>query len=124
MKNLSYSILSSLVVLLFVLLFAGSALAQDPAKVDSNHYKVVFENDDVRVLRITYGPGEKSVMHYHPDAVAVFTTDNQVNFTLPDGKVLETTSVKGQAIWTPAGKHLPQNVGDEPLELILVELKK
>ena len=72
MKNLSYSILTSLVVLLFVLLFSGSALAQDPAKVDSNHYKVVFENDDVRVLRITYGPGEKSVMHYHPDAVAVF----------------------------------------------------
>lgn len=124
MKNLSYSILTSLVVLLFVLLFSGSALAQDPAKVDSNHYKVVFENDDVRVLRITYGPGEKSVMHYHPDAVAVFTTDNQVNFTLPDGKVLETTSVKGQAIWAPAGKHLPQNVGDEPLEIILVELKK
>ena len=72
MKNLTYSILTSLVVLLFVLLFAGSALAQDPAKVDSNHYKVVFENEDVRVLRIPYGPGEKSVMHYHPYAVAVF----------------------------------------------------
>lgn len=123
MKNLSHSLLSGFFALLFLLLFAGSALAQDPTKVDSTHYKVIFENDQVRVLRITYGAGEKSVMHYHPDAVAVFTTDNQVNFTLPDGKVLETTSEKGQAIWTPAGKHLPQNVGDEPLEVILVELK-
>ena len=124
MKNLSYSILSSLVVLLFVLLFAGSALAQDPAKVDSNHYKVVFENDDVRVLRITYGPGEKSVMHYHPDNVAVFLTDNQVEFNLPDGEVVEMAATEGKAVWTPAGKHLPKNVGDKPLEIILVELKK
>lgn len=124
MKNLSQSLLSGFFALLFLLLFTGSASAQDPTKVDSTHYKVVFENDQVRVLRITYGAGEKSVMHYHPDAVAVFTTDNQVNFTLPDGKVLETTAVKGQTIWTPAGKHLPQNVGDEPLEVILVEMKK
>jgi quercetin dioxygenase-like cupin family protein len=124
MKNLSHSLLGSFFALLFLLLFAGSVLAQDPTKVDSTHYKVVFENDQVRVLRITYDAGEKSVMHYHPDAVAVFTTDNRVNFTLPDGKVLETTAVRGQTIWTPAGKHLPQNVGEEPLEVILVEMKK
>jgi quercetin dioxygenase-like cupin family protein len=123
MKNLSQSLLSGFFTLLFLILFAGSASAQDPTKVDSDHYKVIFENDQVRVLRITYDAGEKSVMHYHPDAVAVFTTDNKVNFTLPDGKVLETTSVKGQAIWTPAGEHLPQNVGDKPLEVILVEMK-
>ena len=123
MKNFSHSLLSGFFALLFLLIFTGSALAQDPTKVDSTHYKVVFENDQVRVLRITYGPGEKSVMHYHPDAVAVFTTDNKVNFTLPDGKVLETTSVKGQTIWTPEGQHLPQNVGEKSLEVILVELK-
>jgi len=119
MKQLSQIFI---VVFAFILL-SGSSLAQDPTKVDSTHYKVVFENDQVRVLRITYGPGEKSVMHYHPDAVAVFTTDNKVNFTLPDGKVLETTSVKGQTIWTPEGQHLPQNVGEKSLEVILVELK-
>jgi hypothetical protein len=26
-------------------------------------------------------------------------------------------------VWTPAGKHLPENIGDQPFELILVELK-
>jgi quercetin dioxygenase-like cupin family protein len=116
-------LLSIFTVLFAVIIISGSSFAQDPTKVDPDHYKVVFENDQVRVLRITYGAGEKSVMHYHPDAVAVFTTDNQVNFSLPDGKVLETTAVKGETIWTPAGKHLPQNVGDEPLEVILVEMK-
>jgi quercetin dioxygenase-like cupin family protein len=116
-------LLSIFAVLFAILLISDSSFAQDPTKVDSDHYKVIFENDQVRVLRITYGAGEKSVMHYHPDAVAVFTTDNQVNFTLPDGKVLETTAVKGQTIWTPAGKHLPQNVGDKSIEVILVEMK-
>ena len=38
----------------------------DPTSVDAAHYKVEFENDRVRILRITYGPGEESVMHHHP----------------------------------------------------------
>ena len=108
---------------LMALLFASSATAQDPTAVDAKHYKTVFENDQVRVVRITYGAGEKSVMHYHPEAVAVFMTDNKVNFALPNGETLETTAKTGQAAWTPAGKHLPQNVGDQALEVVLVEMK-
>ena len=102
---------------------AAPAFAQDPVKVDPKHYKVELENERVRVLRITYGPGDKSVMHEHPASVAVFLTDGQVKFTLPDGKSQLTPSKAGSAVWTPAGKHLPENVGDKPFELILVELK-
>ncbi len=111
-------------VMFAVILLSGISFAQDATEVDPDHYKVVFENDQVRVLRITYGPGEKSLMHYHPDAVAVLLTDNKVNFTLPDGKIIETKGNEGEAQWTPAGKHLPQNVSDKSLEVILVELKK
>jgi quercetin dioxygenase-like cupin family protein len=42
--------------------------------------KVEFENESVRVLRISYEPGEKSVMHYHPNAVAVCLTDGKTGF--------------------------------------------
>ena len=52
--------------------------AGDPVTVDPKHYSVEFENDKVRVLRIKYGPGEKSVMHAHPALVAVFLTDGKV----------------------------------------------
>jgi hypothetical protein len=45
--------------------------AQDPVKVDPKHYKVEAENKQVRVLRSTYGPGEKSVMHGHPACVGL-----------------------------------------------------
>jgi mannose-6-phosphate isomerase-like protein (cupin superfamily) len=112
-----------LVAVVACALAASVARAQDPVKVDPKHYTVVFENDTVRVLRIHYGPGEKSVMHSHPDAVAVFLTDSRNKMTFPDGKS-ELRSVKaGEVQMTPAGEHLPENAGGQPMELILVELK-
>lgn len=99
------------------------ALAQDPVKVDPKHYKVEFENEQVRVLRITYGPGEKSVMHDHPANVAVFLTDSQGKFTQPDGKSQKVDWKAGTIKWDSGGKHLPENAGDKPFELIVVELK-
>lgn len=105
------------------LLVGAVATAQDPVKVDTKHYKVEFENDKVRVLRITYGPHEKSVMHHHPASVAVFLTDGEGRFTTPDGKIQEVPMKAGAVQWTEAGKHLPENLGDKPFELILVELK-
>jgi quercetin dioxygenase-like cupin family protein len=99
------------------------AFAQDPVVVDSKHYKVEFENEQVRVLRITYGPHEKSVMHEHPGGVAVYLTDGQVRFTLPDGKTQDVSVKAGTTQSAASGKHLPENTGDKPFELILVELK-
>jgi hypothetical protein len=89
------------------------------SRFDPKHYKVELENDPVRVLRIHYGAHEKSMMHDHPGSVAVFFTGGQVKFTLPDGKTREATEKAGSVQWAPAGKHLPENVGDQPFELIL-----
>src|SRR3989475_5136989 len=97
--------------------------AQDPVKVDPTHYKVEFENDQVRVLRITYGPHEKSVMHRHPASVAVFLAEGQARFTLPDGKTQDAPMKAGSVQWSAAGSHLPENTRDKPFELVLVELK-
>ena len=105
------------------LLAGGAANAQDPVKVDPKHYKVEFENDSVRVLRITYPAHEKSVMHHHPNSVAVFLTDGQSRFTLPGGKTQDAPMKAGVVQWTEAGEHLPENNGDKPFELVLVELK-
>ncbi len=104
-------------------LTAIPAWAQDPVLVDSAHYKLEFENDDVRVIRITYGPNESSVMHYHPAHVAVFLTDLRVQFTLPDGQTVELEAQAGDVRWAEAGSHLPRNQSDQPFELILVGIK-
>ncbi len=106
-----------------VCLVAAPVVAQDPVKVDPKHYTVVFENKDVRVLRVHYGPHEKSVMHDHPDTVATFLTDSKVKFTFPDGKTEEPVAKSGDTVWTAGGKHLPENLGDKPLDVVVVELK-
>ena len=108
---------------LFIALVSVTALAQDPVKVDSNHYKVEFENAQVRVLRVKVGPHEKSSMHRHPNAVAIFVTDVNGKFTFPNGTSQDVTSKAGEARWTPAITHRPENTGDQPFEVILVELK-
>ena len=68
--------------------------------------------------------GEKSVMHSHPDSVAVFLEDQKAKMTHPDGKSEEMSGKKGEAMFTPAGAHLPENIGTGPIDVILVELKK
>jgi hypothetical protein len=105
----------------------GAAAAKttlDPVKLDPKHYKVVLENDQVRVLRAKYGPHEKSVMHEHPASVAVFMTDAHVKFTLPDGTSTDNNVKAHDATWADAGKHLPENLGGQPIEVIVIELKQ
>jgi hypothetical protein len=97
--------------------------AEEAVAADPKHYTVEFENDQVRVLRIKYGPHEKSVMHDHPANVAIFLTDTQSKFTLPDGKTVDASRKAGGVEWDAGGTHLPENVSDQPFELILVELK-
>jgi hypothetical protein len=97
--------------------------AQDAVKVDPKHYSVVSENNEVRILKAHYGAHEKSVMHSHPDAVAIFLTDGKVVFHLPDGKSIDASGKAGEAQFTPAGIHAPENVGDAPMDVIVVELK-
>jgi quercetin dioxygenase-like cupin family protein len=102
---------------------APRPIAADPLKVDPKHYKVEFENDHMRVLRVKYGPHEKSVMHSHPATLAIFLTENRARFTFPGGKTEERGWAAGQVMSIPAEEHLPENLTDKPLELVLVELK-
>lgn len=102
---------------------AAAKIALDPAKVDPKHYKVVLDNDQVRVLRAKYGPHEKSVMHEHPASVAVFLSGGKVKFTLPDGTSQDSNANARSATWIDAGKHLPENVGDKATDVIVIELK-
>ena len=82
----------------------------DPVKVDPKHYSVELENDQVRVLRIKYGAHDKSVMHGHPNGVAVFLSDAHFKFTLPDGKTEEPESKSGEIMWLEGREHLPEEI--------------
>jgi quercetin dioxygenase-like cupin family protein len=62
-------------------------------------------------------------MHSHPESVALFQTDGRVKFTYPGGKTEERDLKAGDVAWNPAVKHLPENITDRDMEVILVELK-
>jgi quercetin dioxygenase-like cupin family protein len=99
-------------------------MAQDPVAVAPGQYKVEFEDDAVRVLRVVYAPGDKSAMHEHPDSVAVYVTGGRIRISLPDGRVGEPRVPPGATMRHAAGGHAIENIGDAPFELVLVELKK
>ena len=91
---------------------------------DPSHYTVEFENDVMRVVRIKYGPGEASTMHSHDASCAIFLNDGNMRMELPDGSSSEAEpSAMGTVNCSDAEAHLPSNVGDTPVELILVEMK-
>ncbi|MGB7622416.1 MAG: hypothetical protein WBN92_08720 [Terriglobia bacterium] len=97
--------------------------AQDVAAADPNHTKVEFENDQVRVLRYHYGPGEKSPMHGHPDNVQIMLTDATSNVTTLDGKTTPSSGKAGEVRWRPAVQHSVQNTAATAFEGILIEMK-
>ena len=97
--------------------------AQDAAKVDPKHYTVVSENAQVRILKVHYGPHEKSVMHSHPATVAVFLTDANGQFSYPDGKKENFTVKAGETQYSAAEIHLPENTSDKGMDVIVIELK-
>jgi quercetin dioxygenase-like cupin family protein len=97
--------------------------ASDPARVDAKHYSVEFEDERVRVLRVVYGPGEKSTMHAHPALIGVMLTEAKIRMTYPDGRTETIEGTPGQVMQMPAVEHLPENIGNKHFEAILVELK-
>jgi quercetin dioxygenase-like cupin family protein len=104
-------------------LTATSASAQDPTKVEPKHYRLLFENDRVQVVRVHYGPHESSEMHDHPGGVVVIVKGGHLRFTDQNGKVTETYAKAGEARWFPPFKHKVENVGDEPYDAAYVGIK-
>jgi len=96
----------------------------DAVKLDPRHYEVEYENDRLRVLRVRFGPNEKSVMHGHPPGVLIVLTDCDFRTYLPEGKARTIMGRTGQVIGFDAPlQHLPENLSTTPFEAIWVELK-
>ena len=117
---------TSLTALLFALTLAVPSLAQDnldSTKVDPAHHKVVFENDEVRVVRWVIPVGDKTLMHSHPDSLIVDLTDYNGRVTTPDGKTFDVHDKAGSVTWRPAVTHVVENIGTQPMEGLIVEPK-
>ena len=85
--------------------------ALDPVKVDPQHYQVEFENEFVRVLRVTFSPGEKGARHEHILNRVVFYVNDQPNAKADDMRM------------SGAATHSEANDSSQTAYRIAVELK-
>jgi hypothetical protein len=105
---------------------AAPAIAQDAVKVAPRNYKVVFENDKVRVLEFHSRPGLGLCgqgKHYHPAHLSIALTDVKAKVFLEDGKVIFPEQKAGEMFWAPAETHTVENAGKGNVRGYIVELK-
>jgi quercetin dioxygenase-like cupin family protein len=95
----------------------------DPVETNPQHYRVVFENDRVRVLEYTNRPGDRTTPHEHPDSVMHTLSDFRRR--LHGGDQHRDVDMRaGVTGWLPAQQHAGENIGDTDTHVLFVELKE
>lgn len=98
-------------------------MSLDPAVTNPDHYRVVFENDRVRVLMYADAPGDETTAHRHPDSVMFTLTSFRRRLVAGDVE-RDVQLEAGSVGWLPAQQHHGINIGDTPTEVLFVELKE
>jgi hypothetical protein len=98
-------------------------MSHDPAITDPALYKVVFENDRVRVLEYADAPGAKTRPHRHPDSV-MYTLSSFRRRIAAGGRQVDVDLSAGQVRWLAAQEHAGENIGDTDSHAIFIELKE
>ncbi len=104
----------------------GKALfgSLDPIKTDPKHYKVEFENEQVRVLRVKIEAHGTAPMHEHSlNRVTVFLTDQDFRVTDSTGKIQNMKHKAGDVLWGTPTTHTEENLSNQAFEVIAIELK-
>lgn len=100
-----------------------------PAEIDAvsaapERFKVLVENEQVRVIEYQLAPGEKDTPHTHPPKVSYVISGGALLIHPKDGDPFEATEIAGAASWDEArGWHYVENIGDTPVRILLVEVK-
>ena len=106
-----------------MLLAVNVAMAQDALKVAPKNYKVLLENQRVRVLDLHIRPSEKIPMHSQLASVNYYLSGCRIKATLPNGKTTELDRTEGETLFSEAGMHAAENVGHTDVHVLIVELK-
>lgn len=98
----------------------------DALAVDPEHHVVDFENDRVRVVRMTYPPGTKTPLHRHLSGFGVFLTDAHGRNVTEEGDVVPIDAKAGSTFWTEGGSppHVTENLSEDELVVLIVEMKR
>ena len=106
--------------------------AQNPLERYAQNYKRVFDNPEISVLRVHYGPHESIGVHDHSDYPTLFIYLNDsgaVRFTMqgvPPSTMLRPSMEPGAFRYSPGQieRHSVQNLSDKSSEFLRIELKQ
>ena len=113
-----------LTVLLFFIACSSSDISLFPEKVSPDVYKVLLENEDIKILEVTFAPGQSDNMHEHYPATVYIVEGGKAEVTLPDGTVNEINPPSDFIVHNPEkAKHQVKNIGDNIMKIILFERK-
>lgn len=96
----------------------------DPTHTDPDKYKVIFENERVRVLEYRDEPGDQTSPHEHPDSVMYTLSSFDRRLIGAAGESRDVTLKSGEVRWLDAQTHSGRNTGDRPTHVLFVELKE
>jgi len=113
-----------LVVSTMIVLSSRISLAQDPLVVAPDAYKLVFENERVRVMEVTFEPGAKIAEHSHPDHFAYILEPGTLRISHPDGTWVDLEAKAGDVVWINAETHWAENIGTTKIHILVTELKE
>lgn len=123
MKNLWRIVPGVLCLTVAWCLVAATPRGQDPTQAAASNFKVLLENDRVRVLDFHGKAGEKVPMHSHPAYISyLISGSGKTKFTSPDGKTTEREARAGEALWHEAETHSSE--ASSAAHALLIELKK
>lgn len=95
----------------------------DPATIAPEFYRVLFENDLMRVLVVNTPPEGKTPMHSHGDYVAYALSSSKTRFSSPEGRIETLSIAPGEAVFRTAETHRHQNIGTETARMLVFEFK-
>jgi beta-alanine degradation protein BauB len=96
----------------------------DPLEVGAGKYRLAFEDENVRVMDVTFQPGDTIGLHQHPDHAVYVVGGGKLKVTTADGSEQTYELGAGQSLFLPAEAHGAENVGDTEVKLAVVELRK
>ncbi|MEU0501349.1 cytoplasmic protein [Nocardia sp. NPDC005998] len=98
-------------------------MSADPIAVNPELYRVIFENERVRVLEYRDEPGDRTQPHHHPDSVLYPLTSFRRRISA-NGQQVEVALTVGQVRWVGAQEHAGENIGDTETHALFIELKE
>lgn len=98
-------------------------MCTDPTVVDPDLYRVIFENERVRVLEYRDRPGDRTHPHTHPDSILYPLTSFRRRIS-SGGQQVEVELTEGQIRWVSAQEHSGENIGDTESRALFIELKE